>query len=123
MLTRQLKMAGIDEEIFGSICEFMLDNEGQAPFVDDLVGIYNTNHGMPNGEQMSVSKGTINRSISRLGQMGLLLIRRTCKSNIRSAGAMSVRGSRFYIDIGPSVARETIREFHEELSRERNTPK
>ena len=123
MLERRLRMAGRDEEIFKNICEFMLDSGGQAPFVEDLVEVYNLNHGLPNGVQASVSKGTINRSIFRLEEMGLLLIRRSRKSNIRSSGAIRVKGSRFYIDIGPAVAEEIIRGFHEELNRTRNTSK
>lgn len=117
MLDRQLKVAGRDEEVFRHICEFMLDSVGQPPRIDDLVDMANNQ----SEAKESVSRGTISRSISRLAEMGLITVGRAIKK--RSARSIGVNESRFYIDIGEIVTKKTIREFHEELARERNTTK
>lgn len=114
MLERRLKVVGRDEEVFHHICEFMVGSVGKSPRIEDIVGMVNAK----SETKKSVGKGTISGSIARLAEMGLITVGRA-----RSARSIGVRESRFYIDIGEAVAIETIRKFHEELVRERNTAK
>lgn len=118
MLDRRLKVVDRDEEIFRSICEFMLDSGGQPPRIEDLVFMENAKPKSGILENQSVSKSTIFRSISRLEKMGLI-----AREKAGSARGIRVVESRFYIDIGNTVSEGVIRRFHEELIRERNTAK